>query len=201
MGRPDPAQDRESRSRRTAQAMASPKYRIGRPAYFDASSSRCSIAPASVVDDRAPDLEVAERLPRVVAEERDPRIAAHVPLLREAAHRVDPDALAVEVAPHDRGLRIAVRHDRGQDGDRRAFDQVAVGRGDLVGGVIAGRWFASPSPPRGRGPRRSPRRRVGRDEVSEGLHDFCGSLRVRVVAGALDGIRRRAFGMPAASST
>ena len=89
------------------------------------------------LDDRAADLEVAERLARVVAEERDPRIAAHVPLLGEAAHRVDPDALAVEVAPHDRGLRIAVRHDRGQGGDRRAFDQVAVGRRDLVGGVIA----------------------------------------------------------------
>jgi hypothetical protein len=53
------------------------------------------------------------------AEERDPRIAAHIPLLAEATHRVSPHALAVEVAPHDRGLRIFGQH-RGEDGGRRA---------------------------------------------------------------------------------
>jgi hypothetical protein len=82
-------------------------------------------------------LWVSQGPARVVAEERDQRIAAHVPLLGEATHRVDLHALAVEVAPHDRCLRITVGHDRGEDGDQRALDQVAVRRRDLVGRVIA----------------------------------------------------------------
>jgi hypothetical protein len=86
---------------------------------------------------RTADLEIAQGPTRVVTQERDPRIAAHVPLLGEAAHRVDAHALALEVAPHDRCLRITVGHDRGEDGDQRALDQVAVRRRDLVGRVIA----------------------------------------------------------------
>ena len=84
------------------------------------------------LDDRAADLEVAQGLARVVAQERDLRVAAHVPLLLEAAHRVDPDVRAVEVAPHDRGLRVPVGHHRREGGDRRALDEVPMGLRDRV---------------------------------------------------------------------
>ena len=78
----------------------------GRPTYFEASASRCSRAPSSVIcSTRAADLEVAQRLAGVVAEQRHSRVAAHVPLLAEAPHRVDAHERAVEVAPHDRRLR------------------------------------------------------------------------------------------------
>jgi len=85
----------------------------------------------------AADLKVAKGLARVIAQERDPPVAAHVPLLGEAAHRVDPHALAVEVAPHDRRLRIPVPRDRSERGYWRALGQVAVGRRDLVRRMIA----------------------------------------------------------------
>lgn len=77
----------------------------------------------------------AQRLAWVVAQDRDPRVTTHVPLLGEAAHRVDPHPLAVEVAPHGRGLWVAVRTDGRKGGDRRALDQVAVGRRDLIPSV------------------------------------------------------------------
>jgi len=84
--------------------------------------------------DHAADLEVAKGLARILAQERDSPVAAHVPLFGEAAHGVDPQALAVEVAPHDRRLRVPARCDRGERGYWRALGQVAVGRLDLVGG-------------------------------------------------------------------
>ena len=43
----------------------------------------------------------------------------------------------IEVAPHDGGLRRAVGHDRRECGDRRALDEVAMRRRDLVAGAIA----------------------------------------------------------------
>jgi hypothetical protein len=136
-GRPDPAQDRdlglgEARRDGVAEVPDRPAGVLGGEGVQVLGRARLGH-----LDDRAPDLEVAEGLARVVAEERDPRIAAHVPLLGEATHRVDPHALAVEIAPHDRGLRMAIGHDRGEGGDRRALDEVAVGRRDLVGRVIA----------------------------------------------------------------
>ncbi len=85
----------------------------------------------------AADLKVAKGLARVIAQERDPPVAAHVPLLGEAAHRVDPQALAIEVAPHDRRLRIPARCDRGERGYERALGQVAVGRRDLDRRMLA----------------------------------------------------------------
>ena len=81
--------------------------------------------------DGAADLEVAERLPGVVAEQGHARVPAHVPLLREAAHGVHPDEAVLRVAPHHRGLRGAVGGDGRQRRDRRALDEVAVGRRDL----------------------------------------------------------------------
>src|SRR5215208_2542255 len=89
------------------------------------------------VDDRAADLEVSKGLARVVAEEVYPGIAAHVPLLGEAAHRVDADAFAVEVAPHHRRLRISVERHRRQGGHRRTVDKVPMRRGDLVRLTVA----------------------------------------------------------------
>jgi hypothetical protein len=74
----------------------------------------------------APNLEIAEGPTRVVAEQGDPRVVTHVPLFSEAPHGVDPNPGPIEVTPNDRGLRIAVRHDRGQDGDRRALDKIAM---------------------------------------------------------------------------
>jgi hypothetical protein len=55
-------------------------------------------------------------------------------------------------APHDRGVRMTVGHDRGQGSDWQALDQVAVGRGGCrrTPARRAGRWLAPPSPPRGR---------------------------------------------------
>jgi hypothetical protein len=40
-------------------------------------------------------------------------------------------------APHDRGLRMTVGHDRGQGSEWQALDQFAVGRRDLVGPLLA----------------------------------------------------------------
>jgi hypothetical protein len=84
------------------------------------------------LDDHSADLEVPQGPAWVVAQECDAGVAAHVPLLGEAAHRVDPQALTVEVAPHDRRLRVPIRCDRGERGYRRALGQIAVGRRDLV---------------------------------------------------------------------
>ena len=89
------------------------------------------------LDDDAPHLEVAQRLARVEAKERHPRVAAHVPLLGEAAHRVEADALAVEVAPDDRCLRVAVLGDSRQGDDRRPLHEVVVRCGDRVASVVA----------------------------------------------------------------
>src|SRR6266542_705775 len=103
VGWPDPAQDRDlglGEARRDS---------VAEEADLPAGIPRGEIvqvlerARLGHLDDRSADLEIAERLAWVVAEERDPRVAAHVPLLGEAAHRVDPHVLAVEVAPHDGG--------------------------------------------------------------------------------------------------
>jgi hypothetical protein len=54
---------------------------------------------------------------------------------------------------NDRGLRMTVGHVCGQGSDRRALDQVAVGRRDLVEPCSPNRPMvgtALPSPPRGR---------------------------------------------------
>ena len=106
----------------------------GCPAYFEARQSRCRPRLPRSSGDHAADLEVAKGLARVVAQEHDSPVAAHVPLLGEAAHGVDPQALAVEVAPHDRRLRVPARCDRGERAYWRALGQVAVGRGISSGG-------------------------------------------------------------------
>ena len=104
---------------------------------------------------------------------------------------VDPQALAVDVAPHDRGLRVALGHDRGGGGDGWALDQVSVGRRDLVGHLIAAQadgWHRLhlPTVRASAAGTRSGRHRVGADEVSDGLHDLGGLLQVRTVTSALD---------------
>jgi hypothetical protein len=109
------------------------------------------------LDDPAADLEVAVGLVGVVAQQGDPRVMAHVALFGEAAHGVDPQALAVDVAPHHRGLRMPLGGDGGQGGHRWALGQVAVGRRDLVGRMIVAQadgWHRSHLPggaPRWRG--------------------------------------------------
>src|SRR5215218_4927353 len=104
---------------------------------------------------------------------------------------VDPQALAVDVAPHDRGLRVAVGHDRGGGADGWALDQVSVGRRDLVGHLIAAQadgWHRLhlPTVRASAAGTRSGSHRVGADEVSDGLHDLGGLLQVRTVTSALN---------------
>lgn len=81
----------------------------------------------------AANFDVARGVVGVDDEERDARVAAHVAPFAAFGGGVDASTLAVEVAPHEAQLRLAVGHQGRQHGRDGARQQVNVGGRDRDG--------------------------------------------------------------------
>ena len=67
-----------------------------------------------------------QRLARVIAQQRHFGIEPHIFLFAKAAHGIDHHIGAIEVAPYDSCLWLAVRHDGGQSRNTRTIEQIKV---------------------------------------------------------------------------